>query len=279
MRTLGLLHPGQMGASVGACARESGHRVLVALDGRTVATRSRAADVGLEDVGGLAELAKESELILAVCPPSAARELLEAVLAEGFEGIYVDANAISPATARELAHRCEGKARFVDGGIIGPPAHTPGTTRLHLSGAAAPDAAALFVAGPLDARVVSDEVGAASALKMVFAAWTKGSTALLAAIHAVAVGEGVEQALRAEWEILAPDVALRLDRGVPSVAAKAWRFEGEMREIAATFEAAGLPGGFHEAAAEVYRRLADFQDVPEPPPLAAIAAALRRGEE
>jgi hypothetical protein len=85
--------------------------------------------------------------------------------------------------------------------------------------------------------------------------------------------------LRAEWEILAPDVPLRLDRGVPSVAAKAWRFEGEMREIAATFEAAGLPGGFHEAAAEIYRRLADFRDGQEPPPLAAIGAALRRGGE
>ncbi|MCP5057459.1 MAG: NAD(P)-dependent oxidoreductase [bacterium] len=279
MRTLGLLHPGQMGASVGACARESGQRVVVALDGRTAATRARAVDAGLEDVGGLAEVVRESELILAVCPPSAARELLEAVLAHDFEGLYVDANAISPATARELALRCEGKARFVDAGIIGPPARQPGTTRLHLSGDEAAEAAALFVAGPLEARVVSNEVGAASALKMVFAAWTKGSTALLAAIHAVAAGEGVEQALRAEWEILAPDVPRRLDRGVPSVAAKAWRFEGEMREIAATFEAAGLPDGFHQAAAEVYRRLAGFQDAQEPPPLSAIAAALRPSEE
>lgn len=279
MTTLGLLHAGQMGASVGASARESGHRVLVALDGRSPASCARAEEAGLEDAGGLAELVEQSDLILAVCPPHAARELLEAVLAEGFEGLYVDANATAPETARELARCCEGQARFVDGGIIGPPARRPGTTRLHLAGPGAEEVAECFAGGPLEARVLDGEVGAASALKMVFAAWTKGTTALLAALHAVAAAEGVEKALRAEWEVLVPDVLARLDRGVPGSVAKAWRFEGEMREIAATFEAAGLPGGFHEAAAEVYRRLADFRDAPEPPPLAAIAAALRRGKE
>lgn len=279
MTTLGLLHAGAMGASVGASARAAGCRVLVALDDRSDETRARAGEARLEDVGTLARLVAGSELIVAVCPPHAAGELLEAVLAEGFAGLYVEANAIAPASVRELAARCEGRARFVDGGIIGPPAHRPGTTRLHLSGPEAEAVRACLSGGPLEARVVPGAVGAASALKMVFAAWTKGSAALLAAIHAVASAEGVDDALRAEWEAMLPDLPGRLERGVPGTAPKAWRFEGEMREIAATFEAAGLPGGFHEAAAEIYRRLARFKDAAEPPPLPAVAAALREGEE
>jgi hypothetical protein len=166
----------------------------------------------------------------------------------------VDANAVAPATAREVAEvvRAAG-GRFVDGGIVGPPPHETGTTRLYLSGADAGEAAELFAGSILDALVVSGEVGDASAVKMAYAAWTKGTAAMLLAIRELASYEGVESALLAEWDLSQPELRDRFERAARSAEAKGWRWVGEMEEIAATFEAAGLPGGFHRAAAEVYR--------------------------
>ena len=101
----------------------------------------------------------------------------------------------------------------------------------------------------LDARVVPN----ASAVKMAYAAWTKGTAAMLLAIRELARREGVEEALLAEWDLSQPELRDRHARALRSAEAKGWRWVGEMEEIAATFEAAGLPGGFHRAAAEVYR--------------------------
>ena len=94
----------------------------------------------------------------------------------------------------------------------------------------------------------------ASAVKATYAAWTKGSAALLLAIHEVARAEGVTQTLLAEWRESIPGLEERLARAERSAQAKGWRWVGEMEEIAATFAAVGAPDGFHRAAAEVYRR-------------------------
>jgi 3-hydroxyisobutyrate dehydrogenase-like beta-hydroxyacid dehydrogenase len=256
-RTLAILHPGAMGATVAASFRASGHRVLWVPEGRSEATRRRAAEAGLEEGGSLTEVVHASDVVLSVCPPHAAAEVAESVLAAGFRGLFVDANAVSPLRARALAERVEGAgAAFVDGGIVGPPAVAPRTTWLHLSGARAGEVAGLCTAGPLEVAVVSDAVGDASALKMVFAAYTKGSTALLAASLAAAERLGVREALDAQREALAEGSAAELAERVRRSTAKAWRFEGEMHEIAETFAAAGVPDGFHLAAAEVYRRMA-----------------------
>ncbi len=152
----------------------------------------------------------------------------------------------------------------MDGGVVGPPAHQPGTTRLYLSGVGAADVARRWKGSLLDARVVGDQPGAASALKMCYAAWTKGSAALLLATLTVATVEGVDADLTSEWDISQPDLPTRAARAAHASASKAWRFAGEMDEIAATFRDAGLPSGFHDAAAEVYGRLADFKDSPPP---------------
>src|SRR6185295_5044450 len=163
--TIGLLHPGEMGAAVGAVLRGHGHRVLWASAWRSGDTRSRAEAAGLEDTGSLEELVRRSEIILSVCPPHAALEVAGSV--SGFRGLFVDANAIAPATAREVEGVVvAGGADCVDGGIVGP---------------AAESVAALFAGSLLDARVVSGDVGTASALKMAYAAWTKGTAALLLA--------------------------------------------------------------------------------------------------
>jgi 3-hydroxyisobutyrate dehydrogenase-like beta-hydroxyacid dehydrogenase len=251
-QTVGLLHPGEMGAAVGAVLVEQGRRVVWASAGRSAETRERAQAAGLEDAGSVVRLVQLSDLVISVCPPHAAREVARSVA--GFEGVFVDANAVAPATARELSEAVtSGGGEFVDGGIVGPPPRTAGTTRLYLSGSGAARVLDLFAGSALDARVVSDEVGAASAVKMAYAAWTKGTAALLIAIRELARAEQVEPVLLQEWRASLPELLERSERALRSGQAKGWRWVGEMEEIAATFSAAGLPGGFHQAAAEVFR--------------------------
>jgi len=274
MTTVGLLNPGEMGSMVGAAVRSGGARVLWAGEGRSAATRKRASDAGLEDAGSVAAVARASDVILSVCPPHAAVDLAKEVAALRFPGIFVDGNAVSPATAREIGGIVEkAGATFVDGGIIGPPPVKPGSTRFYVSGAAAERIATLLTAGPLEAIVVPGGPGAASAVKMAYASWTKGSSALLLAVCAMAAAEGVQDSLVREWTISQPDLSAKSDGAAKGNAKKAWRFIGEMEEIAATYAAVGLPDGFHQAAAEIYRRMAIYKDGPTPP-LAEVLRAL-----
>src|SRR5438132_1675617 len=172
--TIGLLHPGDMGSMVGASARASGLRVLWASEGRSPQTLERAAAAGLEDMKGLAAVVAASQVVLSVCPPHAAVDLARVVAAQAFSGIYVDGNAVSPQTGREIGRIVEkGGATFVDGGIIGPPPRKRGTTRLYLSGEQAGAIARLFEQGPLETIAIDGGPGAASALKMAYAAQTK----------------------------------------------------------------------------------------------------------
>jgi hypothetical protein len=132
----------------------------------------------------------------------------------------------------------------------------------------------------LDARAIGADPGAASALKIVYAAWTKCTDGLILAIRALAAHEGIDAALLQEWAISQPDLDRRSVRAAAFAAPKAWRYVGEMREIAATFDLAGLPAGFHNAAADLFERLAPFKDQIEPPPtLADVAAALSKTHE
>jgi 3-hydroxyisobutyrate dehydrogenase-like beta-hydroxyacid dehydrogenase len=233
-----------MGAAVGAVLHGRGHRVLWASEGRSAETRARAEAAALEDVGTATEVAR-SEIVFSICPPHAALEVAASL--GSFGGIYVDANAVSPATAAKVSDVVD---EFVDGGIVGSPPRDAGTTRLYLSGEQAAEVAELFAGSVLDTRVVSN----ASAVKMTYAAWSKGTAAMLLAIRELARREGVEETLLAEWDLSLPELRERYERARRSAEAKGWRWVGEMEEIAATFEAAGLPDGFHRAAAEVFRR-------------------------
>ena len=120
--------------------------------------------------------------------------------------------------------------------------------------------------------MLAGEPGAASALKVCYAAYTKGTTALLLAIRSLAQAEGVDDALLAEWAISQPELVARSEAGPRGSARKAWRFAGEMDEIADALADAGMPDGFHRGAAETYRRLDRFKDAPEPPALADLIA-------
>lgn len=259
MTVIGLISPGQMGASIGAAASNSGAKVIWAGDSRSEATHTRALDAGIENCRTMATLVKHSDIVLSICPPHSAEDVARKVSKLAFSGLFVDCNAIAPQKSRLIAEQF-GLQQYVDGGIIGGPAwKSELNTRLYLSGNRSNEIAALFDNSPLHTAVIDGEIGAASAMKIVFAAYTKGTTALLTAILSVAEREGVRNLLESQW---GSAFTKQAHQRVTDNSAKAWRFEGEMREIAATFEKAGLPGGFHAAAAEVFEQLVQFKDEP-----------------
>jgi hypothetical protein len=198
-----------------------------------------------------------ADVLMSVCPPGVAVDIARSVAAQGFSGTYVDANAVAPDTAAEIRELAtQGGGAYVDGGIIGGPSQP----RLFLAGPGAPDVATLFSGeAPVTAEIIDGSGDfAASWLKMCYAAWSKRTTALLLAFAASARRLGVT-ALRDEWSRSQPDLAARPTESARG-AAKAWRWEAELREIAATFAGCGLPGGFHAASAELFARLAGFKN-------------------
>jgi 3-hydroxyisobutyrate dehydrogenase-like beta-hydroxyacid dehydrogenase len=271
MATVGLLHPGEMGAAVGGCLVSAGHTVLWDPSGRSRASTGRALAAELTGVE-FGTLVARSSVILSICPPHAALDVARQVADAGFGGVYVDANAVSVATAGQVASVVTaGGAAYVDGGIIGLPPDGSGRTRLYLSGERAAEVRALFARSALDARIAEGPAHAASAVKMAYAAWTKGSGALLLACRALARAEGVEATLLGEWAMSQPGLAARSEGSAAAAAAKGWRWVAEMQEIAASMAAAGLPPGFHEAAAEIYDRAAHADE-----PRAAVGPGVSR---
>jgi 3-hydroxyisobutyrate dehydrogenase-like beta-hydroxyacid dehydrogenase len=277
---IGFLHPGAMGISLAATAQNSGHTAYWVSEGRSPETYERAARLSLVETRTLEELCDACSVIICVCPPHAAVAVADQVLACSFEGVYADVNAISPQRAKRIGQSMsDAGVEFVDGGIIGGPAWTPQATVLYLSGRAADQIAACFAGGPLATEVIGDDIGKASALKMCFAANTKGTTALLCVIVAAAEELGVREELEKQWSRDGSDFAQQTLARISRVTAKAWRFSGEMEEIAATLEAAGLPSGFHLAARDVYQRIAKFKGADPLPPVGEVLDALVRPDE
>ncbi|GAB4433448.1 MAG: NAD(P)-dependent oxidoreductase [Anaerolineales bacterium] len=278
---IGILHPGAMGISVAACALRSGHQVCYASEERSAATLARAAEHNLRDLKTLRALCAACTTIISICPPHAAEKVAQQVVDNGFKGLYLDANAISPQKSRRIGEVLAAAGiHYVDGGIIGGPAWTPGETWLYLSGEEpfAQRIAECFSAGPLEVSILSEEIGAASALKMCYAAYTKGTTALLASILALSESLGVREELYAQWERDEPGFSARTELRARRATAKAWRFAGEMDEIAETFESQGLPGGFHRAARDIYRKLTRFKGEEDLPELLNVMGSLLRDQ-
>jgi len=253
---IGVLHPGQMGMVVAVSARNSGNDVYWVSQGRSAATQERASQAGLRDAGALAKLCELCPVIVSVCPPEFAEQMAGQVADLSYQGTYVDANAISPERSQRLAHRLEERgARFVDGGIIGPPTMSRNRTWLYVSSPQAANVAPYFSAGPIEVEVLPGGIGQASALKMCFAAYSKGSIALASAVLSAAENLDVLEDLKRQWARSGPSLP-DIEREISRAAPKAWRFVAEMREIADTFESAGLPAEFHQAAAEIFRSVA-----------------------
>lgn len=235
-----------MGSAVGAAYLAGGSRVVTTLDGRSPRTARLAQEAGLELLDDVAAVVAASDLVLSVVPPGQARAAARRLTCAR---LLVEANAVSPGTAQEIASY---GPDVVDGSISGGP---PGPqdavrTRLYLSGPRAQEVA--DVPAPwLDLRVVGPEVGTASAVKMCTAAYYKGRTALAAQALLTA------QALGVAGDVL-DDLGDQLPpaRSIGLAATKAWRFVDEMREIAATQRAAGLPAALFEGMAQAYEELA-----------------------
>ena len=275
MSKIGILHPGEMGISIAASAINSGHEVFWASNHRSEKTCARAEKHRLSDLKSLAELCKTCEIIICICPPHAAEEVAKQVIKHGFKGSYLDANAISPERAAQIGWMLGAEnIHFTDGGIIGGPAWEPKSTWLYLSGENASKIADCFSNGPLETKIIGNEIGKASAMKMCYAAYSKGTTALLCAILGAAESLGIRKELYQQWDMDESGFSEQVNRRAIRVTAKAWRFEGEMKEIAATFHEVGMPQEFHEAAAEIYHRIAGFKDAKQVPELKDILQAL-----
>jgi 3-hydroxyisobutyrate dehydrogenase-like beta-hydroxyacid dehydrogenase len=274
--SIGVINPGDMGVSIAASAVHNGHHVYWASKGRSADTRKRAEENHLIDAGTLEEVCKQCSIILSVVPPSASEEVAEQVIAQKFKGTFADLNAISPQRAQRIGERLEANGiKFVDGGIIGPPAWATNTTWLSLSGKSSSTIAALFTNGPLRTETLGDRIGDASALKMCYGAYTKGHTALIAGVLGTAANSGVRDALMRRWAADGSGLDKSAAGRVARITDRAWRWVGEMDEIASTFEHASMPRGFHDAAGDIYRRLAQFKDQ-EPPSTDTLIDALKK---
>ncbi len=212
-----------------------------------------------------------STLVLSIVPPGVASavadEAARVAKDTGAEGrIFVDCNAISPGRSRQIAATVHAAGMsYVDGGLIGAPPSPGRPTALFLSGEGGDVVADALRTPEIRAEWLGPEpAAAASALKMSYAAWTKGLNALVLSIRALARAEGVDEALVAEWQRSQPAALAAVDRA-PATAEKAWRWVAEMREIATSLDEAGLPDGAFLSAAEVYRRLERYKDIGEPP--------------
>ncbi|MGW0597296.1 DUF1932 domain-containing protein [Streptomyces sp. NPDC002776] len=261
MTVVGVLHPGSMGAAVAAQARLSGAEVLWCPTGRSSATKDRALSYGLTSASNLGELVNAADVILSICPPAYAEDVATEVAAHAFAGIYVDGNAISPATmARVYTIATRGGATVVDGSIIGSPPSDSKSPRLYLSGPedALTPVTSLFSGSAVHAYALSGGVGRASALKLSYSSYQKTSRVLAAVSYALARDYGVEA------ELL--DIAqgrttsyLAETGYIPKVAARSWRWGPEMEEAAATLREAGLPAELAEASAAVMSRWDDLR--------------------
>lgn len=287
---VGLLSPGDMGHAVGRELRQHGLDVLTCLDGRSERTQGLAATAGLRDVPSLDDLVAASDVVLSILVPAEAmgvcRSVADAVRRTGADVIFADCNAVSPRTSAAMAEVMrDAGGRYVDGSIIGGPPRDGYSPRLYVSGPEASVVCELDGKG-VDVRDLGAEIGRASAIKMCYASVTKGTSALQLAQIAAAEALGLTDELAAELRGSQPEVYAAMEKSLPALPTKAFRWIGEMEEIAATFASAGLSPGFHEAAADMYRLLSETPFASETPEqidrsrtlddtAAAIAARLR----
>lgn len=263
--TIGLLSPGDMGHAVGEMLIRHGAKVMTCLDGRSDRTRGLAEKVGIGDVPSYGDLVRESDMIICILVPSEAEATATRVAeaANGADLVYVDCNAIAPATAKRIGDVIRGAGgKMIDAGIIGGPPREPKTTRFYCSG---PDTAPFMQLNDygLDVRSVGDEIGQASGFKMCFAAGTKGVTALQTELLVAAKALGLYDALIDELGM--GDRLAGMERGIPGMPVKAKRWVGEMEEIAKTFADVGLTSKMFDGAADMYRLVSQTHLADETP--------------
>lgn len=258
--TVAVVATGEMGAAIGAVLARNGLRVITNLEGRSEDSRQRAKEAGVEDVGSDRTLAAEADVLLSVVPPARAIDVAERIVAAGGGRrlTYLDCNAIAPQTMQRIAARLAAAGvAVIDGGIVGPPPRPDRKPpRLYVSGPEVAPAERLKSFG-LDVRQAGDAIGDASALKLCYAALTKGTAGLFIELTAAAAAYGVEDVLEAEMLESQKALYQRLADSMPATFGKAHRFAGEMREMATAFGACGLPPNVFEGLADLYDIVAE----------------------
>lgn len=254
--------PGNMGAGVGQRLTENKLTVLTSLEGRSDASVKRAQAAGMKGVSDR-ELA-EADFLLSIVPPgdalALAKRLAPVLTAANKKPAYVECNAVSPQTMTDIAEvvKATGCA-FIGAGIIGPPPKPGSTnTKIYASGPHAKDLAVLNDYGMI-VRVLDGPLTAASALKMSYAGITKGFTALGASMMLAATRGGSAAALQAELAESQPALLGYLNRQIPTMYSKAYRWVAEMHEISDFIGENNAEHAMLDAAGDFYVRLAaDF---------------------
>ena len=254
---MALLHPGAMGARIGAELVRAGHQVRWLAVGRSSATRSRAEEAGLSATDDVAALLAGAEVVLSVCPPQGALDAARLVAGGAFAGTYVDANPVAPATLAEIAATVQaGGARLVDGGIVGPPPGDGRSTHFYLAGdpSTARTVADLFSGSAVTPIVVSADLGAASAAKQAYALFNKGRMVLAAVAADLAESHGVLDVLAAESGRSGADILAELPAVRAGLAEVGWRWGPEFEELAAALVASGGDPALAQACVQVLGR-------------------------
>ncbi len=260
-RTIAILSPGDMGSGVGADLKERGFDIVTCLAGRGPDSRARARSTGFRELPDLDALVSEADLVLSILPPEAApglaREVAAAMTRTGKTPPFADCNAIAPETTRAIGETMVAAgAAFIDGGIVGlAPGKSDRPVRIYISGPEAGIVAGLD-GGGISVRPCGPEIGRASAVKMCYAAISKGTNTLHTATLIAAEALGVGELLRDELADSAAATYRHMQATVPRLPADAARWIGEMEEIARTFEAAGVTPHFHLGARDTFELLA-----------------------
>ena len=269
LRTIAILSPGDMGHGVGKALSEHGYDVITCLEGRSQRTKDLAAAGGFRDTASLDEMVSQADLIMSILVPSeamgVARSVAEAMRSTGLSRPFADCNAVSPQTARRMESIINGAGgEYIDGGIIGGSPARGATPRIYTSGPRAGLMDELDGKG-IAVRNLGTEIGRASGIKMCYASMTKGTSALRVAMLTTAQSLGLYDELVAELGFSQQGPLSAMESGVPGLPANAGRWIGEMDEIAATFDAAGVTPHFHQGAAEIFRLLASTPFADESP--------------
>jgi 3-hydroxyisobutyrate dehydrogenase-like beta-hydroxyacid dehydrogenase len=259
-----IMGSGDMGSAVAKSLESHDINTLTCLAGRSQRSQELAHSAGMTIVDDLSSLVASAEIFLSIMPPAAALKFAEKtcpiIAASGKDVLFVDCNAVSPATVGEIAAvASDHKVRFQDVGIIGPaPRQGRSPVRFYTSGPWI-GVVEKISTELIDVRPLGEDIGRASAIKMVYASLTKGTHALRAAALIAGDELGVGAEIRAEWQQSLPDVYRAMEGRIPILAADSARWTGEMREIAETYASAGITRGFHEGAEWIYAMLAQTQ--------------------
>lgn len=260
VKTVAILSPGDMGHAVGRVLGEHGLDVITCLDGRSARTRNLANKSNFRIAANLEEMVAMADLVLSILVPTqaeaVAKKVAAASSAAGVDLVFAECNAISPQRTKALCKMISDiGGTYIDGSIIGPPPGSGGySPRFYVSGPRTDAIEELDCKG-ITVKVLGNAVGEASGIKMCYAAMTKGTSTLQVALLVAAERMGLSEALRSELEFSQSDVLGKMEAGIPRLPANAHRWIGEMEEIEFTFKHLGITGGFHEAAAEIYRLL------------------------